>query len=211
MGVLIVASGTELNKETLLQLVNKNEYIICADGGLNYVEKFNIIPDAILGDFDSVREETLEKYKKLCKDIIQFEKEKDLTDTEIAIDFAVDNGYSNITLICASGTRLDHTFANVMLIEKYNSIGVNIKVIDNNNEIELLKEKIVLKNRKKYFTSIVPITKIVKGITLKGFKYKLIDKDVSRGSTLCISNYIIDDFAEISIKEGTALVFTSKD
>ncbi len=211
MGALIIASGTELNKDILLQLLKINDFIICADGGLNYIEKYNVIPDAILGDFDSVKEDTLKKYKKLCKNIVQFEKEKDLTDTEIAIDYAVQNDYYDVTLICASGSRLDHTIANIMLMEKYNEVGVNIKIIDNNNEIQLIREKLVLKNKKKYFTSIVPITKIVKGINLKGFKYKLIDKDVSRGSTLCISNYIVDDFAEISIKEGTALVFTSKD
>jgi thiamine pyrophosphokinase len=68
-----------------------------------------------------------------------------------------------------------------------------------------------INNKKNYFVSIIPITDIIVGITLIGFKYPLNDVNVKRGSTLCISNQIANDKGKIILQSGTALAFISKD
>lgn len=211
MKAIIIANGTSLKKESLTAFLSECDYIVCADGGLNNLVGTKYIPNAILGDFDSVKENVLDEYKKLCEDIVKFKKDKDKTDTELAIDFVVNKGYKDIILLCVTGSRLDHTMANIMLLEKYYNLGINIKIVDNNNEIIFLKNNMKLKRKDNFFISIIPLTGVVEGINLKGFKFKLIDKTINRGSTLCISNYIVDDYGEITIRKGNALVFISKD
>ncbi len=209
MKAIIIASGSIVKREIFDEIYTKNDYIICADGGLNYLDSLNIKPNLIVGDFDSVDISLLEKYKNVT--IKRYPAEKNFTDTEIAIEEAIASGYDEITIIGATGTRLDHTMANILLIERYIKIGISIRIVDNNNYISILNKDTIINKKEGYFLSIVPITDSIDGITLKGMKYPLLDVKVDRGSTLCISNEIIANKAEISIKTGVGILFISKD
>lgn len=87
------------------------EYIIAADSGLKYIDELGLVPDMILGDYDSVEDGLLDKYKSI--DIKTYPKEKDYTDTHIAIINALKAGASVIYILGATGTRMDHTFTNI--------------------------------------------------------------------------------------------------
>ena len=209
MKAIIIASGTSIKKEVFDEIYLKDDFIICADGGLNYLNSLNILPNLIVGDLDSVDKTILEQYKDV--QIKKFPSEKNFTDTEIAIEEAVANDYKEIILIGATGTRLDHTLANILLIERYIKQGISINIIDNNNYISILNKDTIVEKKEGYYLSIVPITEFIDGITLIGMKYPLNNVKVERGSTLCISNEIIVDIAEIYIKKGIGLLFLSKD
>lgn len=209
MKVIIIASGNSIKREIFDELHVEDDFIICADGGLNYLDSMNIVPDLIVGDFDSADISLLKKYKDIK--IKKFLPEKNFTDTEIAIEEAVALGYKEIIIFGATGTRLDHTMANILLIEKYIKKGINIRIVDNNNYIQILNEDISLNKKEGYYLSIIPITENIEGITLKGFKYPLENVKVNRGSTLCISNEITDAKAQIQIKNGIGLLFLSRD
>jgi len=90
------------------------EYIIAADSGLKYIDELGLVPDMILGDYDSVEDGLLDKYKSI--DIKTYPKEKDYTDTHIAIINALKAGASVIYILGATGTRMDHTFTNICLL-----------------------------------------------------------------------------------------------
>lgn len=209
MKAIILASGNVIKKEIFNEIYSKSDFIICADGGLNYLDSLNVRPNLIVGDFDSVNINLLEKYKNVITK--KYPAEKNFTDTEIAIEEAIACGYNNITIFCATGTRLDHTMANILLIERYIKNGISIRIVDNNNYISILNKDIIINKLEGYFLSIIPISEYIDGITLKGMKYPLLDVKVDRGSTLCISNEIIDDKAEILIKNGMGILFLSKD
>lgn len=211
MKALIIANGSKIEKATLQELIDNSDYIICADGGLDNIKGLQILPDAIIGDFDSVNDENLEEYKNQCKNIIKFDKDKDFTDTELAIIHAIKKNIKNITLVCATGTRLDHTCANIFLLEKYYEQGIKIKIIDNNNVIIFINKSLIVENKSGFYVSVLPVSDEIIGLTLKGFKYELKERNVKRGSTLCISNLIIDKTASISLKKGKALIFMSRD
>lgn len=209
MNALIIASGNSIKREIFDELHVKDDFIICADGGLNYLDSLKIAPDLIVGDFDSANVTLLEKYKDIK--IKKFLPEKNFTDTEIAIEEAITLGYKEIIIFGATGTRLDHTMANILLIERYIKKGISIRIVDNNNYIQILNKDISLNKKEGYYLSIIPITEHIDGITLKGFKYSLENVKVSRGSTLCISNEITDEEARIQIKNGIGLLFLSRD
>lgn len=211
MSAVIIGSGSPVDRD-VFEFENINaEYIICADGGLEKAEMLNITPSIIIGDLDSVSKLVLEKYRNEGIETVRYPREKNYTDMELAIEHAVEKGYTDIVLIGAAGSRLDHTLANILLIEKYFKKGINIRLIDNNNRVQIVKNNMEIKNKRGFYVSIVPLTETIEGLTLRGFKYPLHHVKVERGSTLCVSNEISEDIGIIEMKKGSALVFISRD
>jgi thiamine pyrophosphokinase len=208
---LIIGNGEEIGKNIIENL--NFDYIICADGGLDKAKKYGIVPDIIIGDFDSVNLSVLKQYEILNIPIEKFPSEKDSTDMELAVEFAISKGYNNIILTGATGSRLDHTLGNIMLMERCFKIGVIITIIDNNNEMKIISDNtdLIIDNKEGYYISIIPVTDFILGLNLGGFKYNLKNVNVQRGSTLLISNQITGSNGRIILNEGTAIVFISKD
>lgn len=211
MAALIIGNGDDIERQCIDNI--NIEYVICADGGLEKAEKLNLSPNLILGDFDSVDAKVLEHYKKLNIETVTFPSEKDYTDMELAVENAVKKGFKDIVLTGATGSRLDHTLANIQLLEKYCRHGINLEIIDNNNYISIISDNtdVKIKYKKDHFVSLVPVTEKLEGLTLIGFRYPLDNVIVQRGTALLISNEIIQDEGRIILKNGTALVFVSKD
>lgn len=209
MAALIIGSGNDVDKSLLEDIVI--EYVICADGGLEKANDLGVVPNIILGDFDSVNSSVLSNYKSLNIETVAYPSEKDYTDMELAINHAVEKGFKEIVLIGASGTRLDHTVANMLFIERFYKRNINIKIIDNNNIIQMVTDNMAIPYRENYYVSIIPFSDNIEGLTLKGFKYPLNNVKVERGSTLCISNEISENIGVIQLKKGSAFVIISKD
>lgn len=211
MSALIIGNGKKVNKNIIKNI--KYDYVICADGGLDKAQDYGIMPDIIIGDFDSVDLSLLKQYELQNIRTLKFPAEKDFTDMELAIEHAISKGYKNITLIGASGSRLDHTLGNITLMEKYYKDGVHITIIDNNNEIKIISDnsELIIKFKQSIYISMIPVTDEIQGLSMEGFKYPLKDVEVKRGSTLLISNQIISSQGIIRLKKGTAILFISKD
>lgn len=208
---LIVASGKIEDLEMLKEQIHLHDYILCADGGIKYLYDMNIKVDAIIGDLDSVDNRFPEYIKKNNIPIIKFPVEKDETDTELAIEHLINQGCKEITLIGALGTRMDHSLANISLLKKIASYKVRGKIIDENNTIILSKKYQTIRRKENYYISIIPITQEGVRVSLKGFYYPLEDNLIDFGSTLGISNKIVQDKGEILVKEGQALIIESRD
>lgn len=208
---IIIGNGKEIDKKIIENI--DFDYIICADGGLEKAKKYGIIPDIIIGDFDSVNLDILKEYESYNIPINKFPAEKDSTDMELAVEFAISKGYNNIILTGATGSRLDHTLGNIMLMERCFKIGVIITIIDNNNEMKIISDNtdLIIDFKEEYYISIIPVDDFIQGLNLEGFKYPLNNVNVQRGSTLCISNQISASYGRITLNKGTAIVFISKD
>lgn len=212
----LVVTGGNTDYEFACDLIKKSGYevIIAADSGMNFLYKNNIMPDVVVGDFDSVDKEALEYFRAFENIEIQMlNPEKDDTDTEYAIRYAISKGADSITLIGATGTRLDHVMANICLLGIGFEENVEIEIIDKNNRIRLMNHSFSIEKNKQFgkYISLIPFEKVVKGVTLKGMKYNLDDYDMGGYNSLGVSNEIVDDVAEISFKEGVMLVIESKD
>ena len=198
---LIVAAGTvEGTKPS-----GKYDFIIAADGGYDKAIALNLKPDVFIGDMDSVSADVSEIEK------IKLDVEKDFTDTEAAIEKAIELGYNNIDIIGATGTRFDHSMANACLLKKYIDTGKSIKIIDLHNEIFAINRTYIIKGRKGETVSFLPLDSRVSGLTLNGFYYPLCNANIEIGTTLTVSNVITDDIAKIEIKEGALLVIIARD
>lgn len=210
MKTIIISSGS-FSKDVLERVMKPDDKIICADGGATHLYSTEIVPDMIVGDLDSIDEETTRHFKHLGVSFFRFPPEKDLTDTELAVEFAVDGGAKELVLLGVTGTRLDHTLANMMLLPRLLELGIDAKIIDSHNEIIAVDKSIELKREMGTFVSLIPIFSECIDVSMKGFKYPTEKINFTLGSTLGVSNEIISETATIDMVSGMALVIVSRD
>jgi len=208
---LIVLNGRIEDLNKLKEIGIKYDFILSADGGTDYCLKAGIIPNAVIGDLDSISEESLEKINDGNIPVIKFPVKKDKADSELSIDYLVDMGIKDITLIGAVGSRMDHTLANIFLLSKMHEKGVKVQIIDNYNTICLVDNELVVANKEGYFVSIVPVDSSGIIVSLKGFEYELDRVKIEFGSTHGISNRVIESEGYIKIHKGKCYVIVSKD
>ena len=188
--------------------------IIAGDRGLEALYQLKIIPNHVVGDFDSVSPEILKFYKKQSQIIFHtYNAEKDNTDTDIALQLAIRLKSSKITIMGALGKRMDHAIANIHILKAALEANIPCQMIDEHNRIYLINKEMTLEKDKVYgkYVSLIPLTSIVEGLSLTGFKYPLKDYTLPIGTSLGISNEIIGDTAHIQMKNGILIVIESRD
>lgn len=195
MRAVIIGNGDIKDYGYIKSKIKDDDFIICADGGYNHASNMGIKPDIVLGDFDSAK-----GFDKSAETIV-YPARKDFTDGEIAVSYAVERGYEDIVFIAFTGDRMDHTLTDIFLLLKCRN-GV---LIDDNNEIYLLRDTIKICGRKGQTVSIVPVYGDAEGLCTKGLEYPLKDETICFGASRGISNVMLSDECEITIKKGLAL------
>ena len=211
----IIVTGGNINKDFLQKtILEKNfNYIIASDKGLEILDRCNIIPNFIIGDFDSINKESLDKYlNKANVKVIKLNPEKDYTDTHMALKLAIDLKSTNILIIGAIGTRIDHTISNINILKEALEKNIHSEIIDERNKIKLInKNTIIEKDNNFKYISLLPLTTKVEGVTLKGFKYPLKDAVLEIGQSIGVSNEQIEEIATIDLKSGILILLRTKD
>ena len=211
MNCLIITGGNiDLDLLNNYYNINKQSLIIAVDKGLEALYKLNIIPHHIVGDLDSVNQEILKSYENISHiEIHKYIPEKDYTDTDIALKLAISLNVSNITILGATGTRIDHLLANIHILTYALEAKTPCYIVDTNNKIYLISDSISLRRIDVYgkYVSLIPFTSSVQGLTLRGFKYPLDNYCLTIGKSLGI----VEDIATIDLKLGTLIVIENKD
>lgn len=212
---VIVAGGKKEPDILKSQIVERNSMLlIAADSGMEVFYQLGIAPDVIVGDFDSVRPDVVDYFRKNPQIIFkELNPIKDDTDTESAIRLAISMGAAEIVLLGATGSRLDHVLGNIELLAIGLKAGVPITMLDANNRICMIEKDTRLSKKEQYgsYVSFIPYEKNGVEITLRGFKYPLEQYLLTGGTSLCISNEIVADEAEVILKKGVLLMIESKD
>ena len=213
MKTLIITGGNSNIKFTKEYLKKYSfDLIIAADRGLEVLDKLNIKPNYIIGDFDSINKQVLKKYENGKFSIIKLNPEKDFTDTHTAVNLAIQNNASKITIIGAIGTRIDHTISNIHILKEALDKNIECEIVNENNKIKLINKNTVLKKDNNFkYISLIPLTTNVIGVTLKGFKYEIENADLQIGKSLGVSNEQTKDLATIEIEDGILILIISKD
>lgn len=211
MKTLIVASGSISNYRRLSERYDLADLVIAADGGAMHLLKAGLTPDILLGDLDSISEEDLIKVRESGAQILTYPPKKDYTDMELAIDIAVQRGAKEIILYGATGSRLDHTMANVFILYKLLKKGIKGCIEDDHNTIYLVEDEITIKKQENFKVSLLALPPCVEGLSTKGLMYPLHDFRLDFGISLGVSNEFFDDTATVTIKKGLLAVIVSKD
>lgn len=203
----IIFTGGDFDFEkSAKELLHKNYYVICADKGYDYALKCGFSPDVVIGDLDSVSMNS-----EFSCEVIKYAKEKDDTDTMLAVKLALEKGFKDITLFGVFGGRLDHTFANIQsLAYIYEHGAVGRLVSDNEFVFLLIDSRIQINRKEKTSLSLFSFSEKCVGVTLRGVGYPLTDYELIQSFPIGISNEIVDEYADISLKSGKMLVIQSK-
>lgn len=211
----LIVSGGNVEEELLNEIYSNNKFdnIIASDRGLEVLDKQGITPNYIIGDFDSIDRKILDKYinNKNIK-IRRLNPEKDYTDTHMALKLGVEIESKEIIILGGLGTRIDHMLANIHILKEALENGIECKIVDSRNEIQLINKKTILKIDKNYkYISLIPLTTKAEGITLKGLKYPLSNATLEIGHSIGVSNEQFEDNAIIDLKAGILILIKSKD
>lgn len=182
-----------------------DDLIICADGGYDALAYTNIIPDVIIGDFDSV---TVSVPKDI--DVVTYPAEKDKTDLEICIDYAKDKGCDTVFMMGVLGGRPDHTLGAFYAMKYAFENGICPMVLTGDSRIYLVDGEIELNRETFNYISLMPCTEKVSGVTATGLKYPLQDETLTQSSSRGISNEFYNNTAKISIKDGLLFVICTQ-
>lgn len=213
--IVVVSGGTVCDAfaDRILEEI-KPFAVIAADSGMEYFYRSGKKPDVIIGDFDSVKTEALSYFREQPDiEIRELVPEKDDTDTEAAIRLAISMGAEEITLLGATGSRLDHVLGNIELLGIGLQSGVPIYMCDENNRIRMTDRGMKLRRDGQFgtYVSLIPYTEQIEHLTLTGFKYPLSDACLKGFCSLGVSNEIVEEEAEIVFDGGILLVIEARD
>lgn len=214
---ILIITGGKIDETFAKEYLQKESFghIIAVDKGLETADRFGLVPDDIVGDFDTVDQKVLARYQgRPGVEILAFRPEKDLTDTQIAVEKAFEILGGTITVLGATGTRVDHMLANLFLMEKALVFGRDIFLVDDRNRIHLADRGFSLKRSEAFgdYLSLIPLSDTVYPVTLRGVKYPLTRHTMKRSeSGLGVSNEIVDSEAFVEFENGILIVIEAKD
>ena len=203
-----IYSGGEIFPQYISEKPEADDIIIAADSGYKNAKKMGVEPKIFVGDLDSLN------YRPDDVDeIIELPREKDMTDTQYAVDEAVKRGAKEIYLICGTGGRFDHAISNMCLIEGLYKRGVRCIIVSGQNRIRYRKDAgiIMIRDKNYKYFSVLAADEKVKGVSIEGGKYPLNKKTLTRAYQYAVSNEIEKNAALITVKKGGIYIVESRD
>lgn len=211
MKAVIFASAQIKDYSFCTDYLKDRPIIICCDGGMYHAKALDIQPDYVVGDFDSVSKELLLEFRAKNIPFRQFPEKKDETDMELGVLLALELGVTELVILGGIGSRMDHTLANCHLLHFLYQKNINALLADENNCIRITDSHIRLKGKKGDLVSLIPVCSEVKGITLYGLEYPLIDATLPFESPRGVSNVMLCETAEVYVNKGCVYVIQSRD
>lgn len=195
--------------------VEKEDFVIAADGGYAYCKKLGIVPDLILGDFDSVKEEDAEqiaRIQKICPDsVVVLPAEKDDTDMLAAIRMGLSEGCRDFRIYAAQGGRLEHTIANLQCLIYLKECGASGCLMDEASTVFILQNETVwFKESASGYLSLFSMGEKAEGVTIRNMKYELDRAEVTNSYPIGISNEFIGKRASVTVEKGTLAAILSR-
>lgn len=195
-------------KTSLYEKPCEGDMVIAADGGLRWLRELRIVPDYVIGDFDSLGESPVNTSENTSEKVMTLPCEKDTTDLYEAAEAGIKKGCKSFFIYGGTGGRLDHTLANIQLLASLAERGLKGIIFGEGYGITAVKnEKITLSGKKGEYVSVFSLTDISEGVDLKGLKYELSDYTLTNTFPLGVSNEFTDKTAMISVRKGTLAVY----
>ena len=201
---LILANGKPPSQKLLREYVRKTDFFICADGGANTAVRYRMKPRLVIGDLDSVRPRIL---KSLRHDEILRRPAQNSTDLEKAMTYAVGKKFTAITVLGATGGRIDHEVGNLSALAKF-SRKARITFVDEFGMLISIGRRSQLRLLKGRLISLIPLTEC-KGIVTTGLRWNLHHETLRLGYREATSNIANATIVTVRVRSGEMLAFLS--
>lgn len=202
-----VFTGGEIFHQYIEERPEGDDLVIAADAGYKNATLMGAHINILIGDFDSLGD-----IPDDVDEVFRLPAEKDVTDTQIAVDMAVERGADEIVIVGSTSGRLDHTLSTLAILEKYWEKRLPIYIVNGQNRVRYIRDSgfIVVRSQYKYF-SVIAADEKVKGVSIDGGKYPLVKKTLLRNHQFAVSNEITKNCALITVKKGGIYIIESKD
>jgi len=212
MRAIIIANGQVTEDERYDHLVGPDDWIIAADGGAAIAQQLGLEPQVVIGDMDSVSPELRSQLEARGCQFVDHPARKDETDTELALQYALEQGAREIVLLAATGDRLDHTLANIFLLGMPGLGAVKAKIIARNTEVWLIHGggELEIHGHPGDIVTLLPLGQDAIGVRSKGLEWALHDDTLRFGPARGVSNVMTSSKAWVALREGLLLVFRVK-
>ena len=209
MKIVVFLNGEYNYSMEFMKTITEKAFVLCADGGANASFRYEVMPNKIIGDLDSIEPEILSSYKLLNIDIQKYPVEKDFSDFELILNMIKEDIMfkdSEVIILGSSGGRIDYVINNLMLLEGTK----NVRMITESEEIYYRDKPFTIENREGARVSFISLDETITNMTLKGFKYNIGNKLIRRNTSQLVSNQVISKKAEVLFDKGKMLVIIEK-
>ena len=207
MRAFIYTGGT-IDAAGITERPTEGELVIAADSGWNNAKILGAKPDLLLGDFDSLGQKNLPD----GPEIYQVPAEKDLTDTQLAVEMALSRGATEIVIIGGLSGRLDHTLSNLAILAHLKEKKIPAIITDGQNRARFVRDSGALVPRGGFkYLSLIAADDTVKGVTVKGCKYPLENAKLKKTYQYAVSNEIEGNCALVEVRKGGIYIIESRD
>ncbi len=225
-----IFTGGEVNLKALNIKPEESDLIIAADSGYKTAEALGIAPHILIGDMDSLRHIPSGEFET-----IRLPEEKDVTDTQAAVEIAIEREAEGIYIIGGIGSRLDHTLSAISILERIECLfsaplgkrrkffglskqakaarAVDAYITNGYNRVRYLRNNSAIIPRSPYYKylSVLCVDEAAKGVCVEGCKYPLMGATLERREQYAVSNEIAGNCAFVSVERGAILVVESYD
>jgi thiamine pyrophosphokinase len=187
---------------------SKDDIVICADGGVSNALKMGFTPDVVVGDMDSIKPGVREKIREMSTKTkyLSASSQKDESDTQLAVEHALNLGIKKIIITGATGGRTDHTLANIILLSSPELEGIDARILTDNSDIFIVKKPVRISGVPGKTITLMSLSPYTYFNGTRGLKYELRKEKLVFSPVRGLSNKFIDKKAELDIREGTLLV-----
>jgi thiamine pyrophosphokinase len=206
--IIIFANGALNAEDHIEEIIRPDDVILAADGGVLHCLRLNLVPEEVVGDFDSLEKEDIAKLEARGVALYRHPRRKDETDLKLALDRAMERGPDTILIFGGLGERWDMSLSNLLLLTQSVFSATSIQFIHDHQTISLLQagHTLTLEGKTGDTLSLIPLCGDARGITTHGLEYPLNDGTLHFGSSRGVSNVIQAERASIELKEGLLLV-----
>lgn len=204
MKILILCNGRPPGPDLFSDVYAWADYFIAADGGGNIARTFNRMPDLVVGDLDS--------FVRLSDDTfeVKFNPDQEANDLEKALNVARKKKAEEVTVLGATGLRLDQTLKNLSVLKQFNKYFDRLMFKDEFCDIFLLPGTFTAELPVGTRISLFPLSGIVKGVRTEGLKFPLHDESLENGVRDGSSNEVAASPVKITHEEGDLICFIDR-
>jgi len=203
--VIIFANGEVADLAAVRAMLRPTDFLVAADGGIRYLASLGLTPRVLLGDMDSLEASMEASLAARGVQVIRHPAEKDETDLELAVRWAVEQGFQTIRIVGALGGRPDHALANFFLLASPELSGRDVSLDDGAMEVFLVTGRAEIHGTAGDLVSLLPIHGEAEGVLTVGLAYPLRRETLLPYRTRGISNLMLGESAEVSLTAGMML------
>jgi thiamine pyrophosphokinase len=205
MRVIIFANGEFPDPAAHRHLIQPDDLVIGVDGGTLHARAVGVNPHVVIGDLDSLEADLRAELEAAGTQFTSHPAEKDETDLELALLYAVERGAEEIIILAALGGRLDQEVANLLLMTHPALADIQVQVVEGNQVGFIIRSQATIEGQPGDIVSLIPLRGDAAGVTTEGLKWELHGETLRFGLARGVSNVLLGREARVHVQEGIIL------